>query len=202
MNCVPGVAVVAVMFITTLFVMLIMLMVWQKDLLLTLAFLVFFGSIEAVYFSSVLYKLPHYGWVPLALVAFFISIMYTWYYTRKEAYKFEVDNKLSVNWLLGLGSNLGIARVPGIGLIYTELSQGVPGIFAHLINNVPAMHSTLVFICIKHLPVPRVPQEERILLRRVGPPAYHMYRCAVPYGYKDGSGDGSEQLEQLLMGSL
>lgn len=77
--------------------------------------------------------------------------------------------------------------------------QGVPGIFAHLINNLPAMHSTLVLVCIKHLPVPRVPKEERILLRRVGPPAYRMYRCAVRYGYNDGS---DSDLETLLVSSL
>lgn len=118
-----GVTVVAVMVVTTTFLTLIMVMVWQKHLVIALAFLVFFGTIELVYFSSVLFKIPQYGWIPLAFVGFFTSIMYTWYYARKEAFKFEVNNKLSMNWLLGLGSNLGIVRVPGIGLIYTELPQ-------------------------------------------------------------------------------
>jgi KUP system potassium uptake protein len=118
-----GVTVVAVMVLTTLFVTLIMLMVWQKHLVIALAFLFVFGSVEAVYLSSALFKIPQYGWIPLAFVGVFTTIMYTWYYTRKEAFKFEVNNKLSMNWLLGLGSNLGIVRVPGIGLIYTELPQ-------------------------------------------------------------------------------
>jgi KUP system potassium uptake protein len=196
-----GVTVVAVMVLTTLFVTLIMLMVWQKHLVIALAFLFVFGSVEAVYLSSALFKIPQYGWIPLAFVGVFTTIMYTWYYTRKEAFKFEVNNKLSMNWLLGLGSNLGIVRVPGIGLIYTELPQGVPGIFAHLITNLPAMHSTLVLVCIKQLPVPTVPTEERILLRRVGPPEYRMYRCAVRYGYKD-KNKGDRDLEELLIGSL
>jgi KUP system potassium uptake protein len=194
-----GVTVVAVMVITTMMVTLIMVMVWQKPLFFALAFGIFFGAIELLYFSSVLYKIPQYGWIPLAFVAVFSTIMYTWYYTRKEAFKYEVINKLSMNWLLGLGSNLGIVRVPGIALIYTELPQGVPEIFGHLINNLPAMHSTLVLVCVKHLPVPRVPHEERILLRRVGPPAYHMYRCAVRYGYND---SGDNDFETLLMSSL
>lgn len=191
--------VVAVMVITTIMITLIMVMVWQKPLFVALAFGIFFGAIELVYFSSVLYKIPQYGWIPLAFVAVFSTIMYTWYYTRKEAFKYEINNKLSMNWLLGLGSNLGIVRVPGIALIYTELPQGVPQIFGHLINNLPAMHSTLVLVCVKHLPVPRVPHEERILLRRVGPPAYNMYRCAVRYGYND---SGDNDFETLLMSSL
>lgn len=118
---VTGVTVVAVMVVTTILVTLIMIMVWQKHLIFALSFLAFFGFIELVYFSSVLYKIPQYGWIPLAFVGVFISIMYTWHYSRKEAFKFEVNNKLSMNWLLGLGSNLGILRVPGIALIYTEL---------------------------------------------------------------------------------
>lgn len=111
------------MVITTFLVTLIMIMVWQKPLGFALAFLALFGIVEIVYFSSVLYKIPQYGWIPLAFVGAFSSIMYTWYYTRKEAFTFEVNNKLSMSWLLGLGSNLGIVRVPGIGLIYTELPQ-------------------------------------------------------------------------------
>ena len=75
----------------------------------------------------------------------------------------------------------------------------MPGIFAHLITNLPAMHSTLVLVCIKHLPVPTVLPEERILLRRVGPPEYRMYRCAVRYGYKD---QNKGDLEELLMSGL
>lgn len=63
------------------------------------------------------------------------------------------------------------------------------------------MHSTLVLVCIKQLPVPTVPTEERILLRRVGPPEYRMYRCAVRYGYKD-KNKGDRDLEELLIGSL
>lgn len=47
-----GVTVVAVIFMTTFFVSFIMLMIWQKNLWLTLAFFDFFGAIELVYFSS------------------------------------------------------------------------------------------------------------------------------------------------------
>ena len=97
--------------------------VWQKPVIIAIGFLLLFGSVELIYFSSVLFKIPQYGWIPLAFVGIFTFIMYTWYYTRKEAFKFEVNNKLSMNWLLGLGSNLGITRVPGVGLIYTELPQ-------------------------------------------------------------------------------
>lgn len=57
-----------------------------------------------------------------------------------------------------------------------------------------------MFVTVKRLPVPHVSQEERILLRRVGPPTHAMYKCAVRYGYKDPQ-DGAE-FEELLMAAI
>lgn len=51
----------------------------------------------------------------------FILIMYIWYYIWKEVFKYEVNNKLLMNWLLGFGLNLGIVCVLGISFIYIEL---------------------------------------------------------------------------------
>ena len=90
----------------------------------------------------------------------------------------EVQNKVSMKWLLTLGPSLGIVRVPGIGLIYTELVTGVPAIFSHFVTNLPAFHEVLVFVCMKSVPVPYVPHNERYLVGRVGPKDYRMYRSA------------------------
>lgn len=88
-------------------------------------------------------------------------------------------------WILGLGPSLGLVRVPGIGLVYTELASGVPHIFSHFITNLPAIHSVVVFVCLKYLPVYTVPEDERFLVKRIGPKSFHMFRCVARYGYKD-----------------
>lgn len=180
-----------------------MIMIWQKSIILSLAFLFIWGTVEGAYFSSVLSKVDKGGWVPLAIAFCFLTIMYSWHYGSRLKYFFELSHKLSLEWLLGLGSSLGMVRVPGIGLLYTELPHGVPAIFAHFITNLPAIHSTLVFVCIRHLPLSSVPDDERILIRRVGPPEYRMYRCAVRYGYTDHMGEKTDDtFEDLLMASL
>lgn len=192
---------VSVMLVTTSFVTLIILMVWQKSVWVALAFFAVFFTVEGIYYSSVLYKIPQGGWVPLAFVGVFFTMMYIWNYGRRHSYKYEEEHKISLDWVLGLGSSLGMVRVPGVGLVYTELAQGVPSIFAHLTTNLPAMHSILVFVCIKHLPVPYVEEDERLLIRRVGPRPYHMYRVAVRYGYAELQ-DGDADFERHLMDSL
>jgi KUP system potassium uptake protein len=194
-----GIACMTVMFITTCLMALVIIFVWHKNLVLAFLFLFFFGSIEAVYLSSSIMKVPQGGWAPIALSLVFMFIMYVWHYGTRRKYQYDLQNKVSMKWILTLGPSLGIVRVPGIGLIYTELVTGVPSIFSHFVTNLPAFHQVLVFICVKSVPVPYVPEDERYLIGRIGPRNYHMYRCIVRYGYKDVQKDDDNFEDQLVL---
>ncbi|CAA6654240.1 unnamed protein product [Spirodela intermedia] len=196
-----GIACIFVMFVTTWLMALVILFVWQKSAWFSLSFLVFFGAIEGLYLSSSIMKFPQGGWVPVALSFIFMFVMYVWHYGTRRKYLFDLQNKVSMKWILNLGPSLGIVRVPGIGLIYTELVTGVPAIFSHFVTNLPAFHQVLVFVCVKSVPVPHVPPEERYLIGRIGPRAYRMYRCIVRYGYKDVPKD-EENFENHLILSI
>lgn len=157
--------------------------------------------VECTYFSAVLFKVDQGGWVPLVIAAAFLIIMYVWHYGTVKRYEFEMHSKVSMAWIVGLGPGLGLVRVPGIGLVYTELASGVPHIFSHLITNLPAIHSVVVFVCVKYLPVYMVPEEERFLVKRIGPKNFHMFRCVARYGYKD-LHKKDEDFEKKLFDSL
>ncbi|PKI70145.1 hypothetical protein CRG98_009477 [Punica granatum] len=180
-----GTAVVIVMLATTLLMTLIMILVWHCHWLLVLLFTGLSLGVECTYFSAVLFKVDQGGWVPLVIAAAFLVIMHVWHYGTLKRYEFEMHSKVSMAWILGLGPSLGLVRVPGIGLVYTELASGVPRIFSHFITNLPAIHSVVVFVCVKYLPVYTVPEEERFLVKRIGPKNFHMFRCVARYGYKD-----------------
>ncbi|KAL8142771.1 hypothetical protein V2J09_015803 [Rumex salicifolius] len=195
-----GLASVTVMLITTCLMALVTVLVWQRSILAA-SFLVFFGFIEGVFLSSTLVKFLHGGWVPIVLSLFFTSIMYVWHYGTRKKYNFDLHKKVSLKWMLGLGPSLGIVRVPGIGLVYSELATGVPPVFTHFVTNLPAFHKVLVFVCVKSVPVPYVSPEERFLVGRVCPRSYRMYRCIVRYGYKDIPRDDGD-FENLLIKSI
>ncbi|KAL2343625.1 hypothetical protein Fmac_004910 [Flemingia macrophylla] len=180
-----GTAVVIVMLVTTFLMILIMILVWRCHWILVLIFTSLSLIVECTYFSSVLFKVDQGGWVPLAIAGAFLIIMSVWHYGTVKRYEFEMHSKVSMAWILGLGPSLGLVRVPGIGLVYTELASGVPHIFSHFITNLPAIHSVVVFVCVKYLPVYTVPEEERFLVKRIGPKNYHIFRCVARYGYKD-----------------
>lgn len=193
-----GLAVITVMLVTTCLMSLVIVLCWQQSAFLAIGFVVFFGTIEALYFSASLIKFLEGAWVPIALSLVFMLVMYVWHYGTIKKYEFDVQNKVSVDWLLSLGPTLGIVRVRGIGLVHTELVSGIPAIFSHFVTNLPAFHQVLIFLCVKSVPVPHVSHEERFLVGHIGPREYRVYRCIVRYGYRDIHKDDVEFEKDLV----
>ncbi|CAN1832086.1 Potassium transporter 5 [Linum perenne] len=182
-----GIAVVAVMVITTCMISLIMLVIWKTRLYLILLFFTSFMAVEIVYLSAVLYKFKQGGYLPLAFSVFLMMVMGTWHYVHKQRYMYELKNKVSPEYIpqLMTRNDHVVSRVPGMAFLYSELVQGIPPIFPHFVANVPSVHSVLVFVSLKNLPISKVLPEERFLFRQVEPREYRMFRCVVRYGYKD-----------------
>ncbi|KAM0879756.1 hypothetical protein ACQ4PT_034024 [Festuca glaucescens] len=180
-----GLAVITVMLVTTFLTSLVIMVCWHKPPLVALGFLLFFGSVEALYFSASLIKFLEGAWLPILLALILMAVMLVWHITTIKKYEFDLQNKVTLEWLLALGDKLGMVRVPGIGLVYTDLTSGVPANFSRFVTNLPAFHNVLVLVCVKSVPVPYVFPKERYLVGRVGPPGHRSYRCIVRYGYRD-----------------
>ncbi|KAK1296452.1 Potassium transporter 6 [Acorus calamus] len=71
-----GLAVITMMLVTTCLMPLVIIICWHCCVSLALSFLLFFGSIEALYFSASLIKFLEGAWVPIALSLIFLLIMY------------------------------------------------------------------------------------------------------------------------------
>ncbi|CAK8537823.1 unnamed protein product [Lathyrus sativus] len=180
-----GLAIMTVMFVTTCLMTLVIIIVWKKGIIKALSCLFLFGSIELLYISASACKIPEGGWIPILLSIIFMGIMFTWNYGTRKKHQFDVENKVSMSKMLSLGPCLGMVRVPGIGFIFSNLASGIPAIFGHFVTNLPAFHQVLVFICAKSVQVPYVSENERLVISRIGPKEFHMFRCIVRYGYKD-----------------
>ncbi|XP_073033960.1 potassium transporter 7-like isoform X2 [Primulina eburnea] len=197
-----GIAELGVMMMTTILVTLVMLLIWQINIFVAMSFAILFLGLELTFFSSVLWSMGDGSWIILVFAIVIFFIMYIWNYGSKLKYETEVKQKMSMDLLRDLGPNLGTVRAPGIGLLYNELAKGVPAIFGHFLTALPAVHSMIIFVCIKYVPVSVVPQNERFLFRRVCLKSYHMFRCIARYGYKDVRKENHQTFEQLLIESL
>ncbi|WCJ26393.1 Potassium transporter family protein [Euphorbia peplus] len=198
-----GFACMAIIFVNTSLMSLVIKFILHKNIAIAIAFFFAFGTIEMIFLSSLCVRIPKGGWVAIVLSAVTMFIMFVWQYGRRKKYLYDLHNKMNMKWILTLGSDLGIVRVPGIGLIYTELASGVPASFSHFLTNLPAFYQIVVFVCHKVVPVPYVPEKERYLIGRIGPKSYRIYRCIVRNGYKDVQGKENEyDTENALVMSI
>ncbi|XP_058083524.1 potassium transporter 5-like isoform X2 [Magnolia sinica] len=196
-----GIAVVFVMTLTSALLVLIMVMIWKTHIIIVILYVLIIGSIELFYLSSVLSKFDQGGYLPLVFAAFLVSVMLIWNYVYRKKYMYELDNKVSPDKIREIATDPNFRRLPGIALFYSELVQGIPPIFKHYVANVPALHSVLVFVSVKSLPISKVPPDERFLFRRVGPSELAVFRCVVRYGYKDVQNERGS-LERALVDRL
>ncbi|KAF3438262.1 hypothetical protein FNV43_RR21023 [Rhamnella rubrinervis] len=181
-----GLAAIIVTFITTCLMFFVISMVWKRNVLLAFLFVAMFGSVEMLYISSCLAKVHKGGWLPLLISLVVMSLMSFWLYGTSKKDAFELQNKVSLDRLLSLNSGgAGITRVAGICLVYSNLTSGLPPMFAHFVTNFPAFHRILMFVTLKFFMVPKVPASERFVISRIGAPELRLFHCIVRYGYKD-----------------
>ncbi|PHT51530.1 hypothetical protein CQW23_05992 [Capsicum baccatum] len=157
-----------------------------------------FVTIESTYLSAQLSKFVEGGYIPLTFSFMFVSIMGIWHYVQKHRYYFELNNKVSSDYIRDLSKNPDIKRVAGIGLLYSELVQGIPPIFPHFVSNIPSVHSIIILVSIKSIPISKVALEERFLFRHVEPREYKVFRCVVRLGYRDQHGKPEDFENQLI----
>ncbi|XP_074263746.1 potassium transporter 5-like [Silene latifolia] len=196
-----GIAVVFAEAITSSFMILVILVIWKKNIAIVIVYVACIMSVELVYLTAVLYKFPHGGYFPIAFACFLLSIMYIWNYVYRKKYHYEVENKVSPQTLKELTTQTNFCRVPGMAIFYSELVHGIPPIFEHYLGNIPALQSVVVMASIKSLPISTVPLEERFLFRRVNPRELYIFRCVVRYGYTDARNEETS-FETLLVHRL
>jgi KUP system potassium uptake protein len=180
-----GICVVTVFSITTHLMTLVMLLIWKNHMVYIVAFYVVFGLAEFLYLSSILSKFAEGGYLPFCFSLVLMALMATWHYVHVQRYWYELGHDVPAAELTALLGRHDVRRVPGMGLLYSELVQGIPPVFPRLVDKIPSVHAVFVFMSIKNLPIPRVAPPERFIFRRVGPAEHRMFRCVARYGYTD-----------------
>jgi KUP system potassium uptake protein len=193
-----GMCVVTVFSITTHLMAVVMLLVWRTHPALVVAFYAGFAFVEFLYLSSILSKFAEGGYLPFC---FALALMASWHYVHVRRYWYELDRAVHADELAAVLARRDVRRVPGVGLLYSELVQGIPPMFPRLVDKIPSVHAVLVFVSVKHLPIPRVTPPERFIFRRVGPAGDRVFRCVARYGYTDPL-EGHVEFAASLLGGL
>lgn len=151
-------------------------------MLVALYFFVFF-TMEGVYVSAVLTKIPEGGWIPFAISFFLAFIMFGWFYGRQRKIDYELTHKIDMERLGLLLSTPGVQRVPGLCFFYTNIQDGLTPMLGHYVKNMKSLHKVTIFTTLRYFLVPKVATHERIVINKLG--LKGIYGCVIQYGYAD-----------------
>ena len=217
-----GLAIITVMMIDTLLLSLVMLLSWDWHPAVVTAFYLVYTFISGAYLSSNLEKVVHGAWFSLVLSGILSTICYVywWGQSSKVAYIkrhsialhdiFEDNSSSSSSrsppqdertLLLKVNgddrtSHRPVARLPGLGLYYTELLEAIPPALHRYFSLSPAIHEVVVFVTVRHVPLPSVPPMQRLLVRKLRVDGF--YHVIARYGYMEDVNQGKEFVAMVV----
>jgi KUP system potassium uptake protein len=190
-------------------VSLVALLTWRLPAWLVLPIFLIFASLDGVYVSSALFKVPQGAWFTLMLAVVLSSIFILWRFGKEAQWTAESLDRLPASALLtattdGGGGNdqppvrladafggTPVSTVPGLGIFFDK--QGDPAVlpasFAHFVRKFAARPRVLVFFHMRPLPVPTVAPGERFVVTRAASAAAGLlpdcYSVVMRHGYTD-----------------
>ncbi len=163
-----GIAVTGTMVVTGMMAIIVIRRVWGWPLIGALGLMVPFLFIDLTFLSANLLKVVEGGWMPLALGAVVMIMMYTW--RRGSRLLFEKTRRQEIP-LEGLVANLEKkppTRVPGTAVFFTSDPQSAPTALLHSLKHYKVLHEKNVILTIETADTPRVNPVERVRIEPVG----------------------------------
>jgi KUP system potassium uptake protein len=163
-----GIAVTGTMVVTAMMAFIVIWRVWKWPPAAAAALIVPFLFIDLTFLSANLLKVVEGGWMPLALGALIMSIMYTW--RRGSRLLFEKTRRLEtpLESLVASLEKKPPARVPGTAVFLTSDPNSAPTALLHSLKHYKVLHEKNVILTIETADTPRVDAAERVRIEPVG----------------------------------
>ena len=175
-----GVAVTGTMAITTILFVMIARQRFGWSLLRARTFLVFFLVIDVAFFLANLLKVPHGGWVPLAVAALVFLLMTTWKRGRSLLQTQLQGSSLPMVDFVADVARRNPPRVPGTAVFMTSTSDGAPVVLLHHLKHNKVLHEQVILLSILTAEVPDVDDAEML---EVHPLGQGFWRVTATYGF-------------------
>jgi KUP system potassium uptake protein len=177
-----GIAVTGTMVVTGMMAVVVIARVWNWGPVAATLLIAPFLFIDLTFLSANLLKIVEGGWMPLALGALVMIIMYTW--RRGTKLLVEKTRKSEVP-LAGLVQSLekkSPYRVPGTAVFLTSDPSFAPTALLHSLKHYKVLHEHNVILTIETAPSPHVEDSERV---RIEPIGATFLRVVLQFGFMD-----------------
>ena len=163
-----GIAVTGTMVVTAMMAFVVVWKVWKWGPVAAALLMVPFLLIDLVFLSANMLKVFEGGWMPLALGALVMLVMYSW--RRGSRVLFQKTRKLEIP-LRDLVTSLEKKppqRVPGTAVFLTSDPDSAPTALLHSLKHYKVLHEQNVILTVEYAPTPRVDESERVRMEPIG----------------------------------
>jgi KUP system potassium uptake protein len=162
-----GISVTGTMVVTAMMGFVVIWRVWKWSPLAAAALIAPFLFLDLTFLAANLLKVFEGGWVPLALGAVVMLLMYTW--RRGSRLLFEKSRKLEFPLadLVTMLEKRPPQRVSGTAVFLTSDPVSAPTALMHSLKHYKVLHEKNVILTIETAPTPRIDPAERVRLEQV-----------------------------------
>jgi KUP system potassium uptake protein len=190
-----GVCVILVTFITTCMVAFVAIIVWRLHWLLVLVVWLPFITLDGLFMTSALTKLPDGAWFTLLLAIILASIFVLWRYGKEQQWKSESLDRMSLKDLVIKDAETGARRIAakyggaelttirGLGIFFDKAGDMVPTVYEEFLRKFEAQQEVHIFLHLRALSKPHVPENEKYAVARTS--VSNCYRLTIRHGYND-----------------
>jgi KUP system potassium uptake protein len=177
-----GVAVTGTMAITTILFAYVTRQRWGWRKWQSALFLAVFLTIDITFFASNLLKVPHGGWVPLAVAGGVFILMSTWKKGRELLNRILKQGSLPMDLFLADVAKRKPYRVTGTAVFMTSASEGAPVVLLHHLKHNKVLHEQVILLSVQTLEVPEVPRDRRLSIHELG---HGFFRVVSRFGFME-----------------
>ncbi|KAI0378085.1 potassium transporter [Hypomontagnella monticulosa] len=193
-----GVCVMFVTFFDTCMVTLACLIVWGWSPYLVFLPWLFFATVDGLYLSSALTKVPDGAWFTITIAGILTCIFLLWRFGKENQWRAEAEDRFRPGQLLQrtdstpdsglvLGPRWGggnVSRIRGLGIFFDKTGFLTPTVFTQFVSKFGTVPDAMVFFHLHPVEEPTVAASERYAISRI-PAIPGCYRLVARHGFMD-----------------
>jgi KUP system potassium uptake protein len=182
-----GVAVTGTITISTLLFFYIARSQWKKPLWMVAGGAAVLLTIDVLFLAANLTKLPHGAWLPLVIGIFVFIVLTTWQKGRAMVTRLREKDEGSLRQFIDELHNRkpALPRVSGTAVFLNRGKATAPLALRANVEHNHVLHDQVIILSVNTLPVPHVPESQRLEMDDLGYKDDRIYHVTANFGYMD-----------------
>jgi KUP system potassium uptake protein len=177
-----GIAVTGAMFVDTLLAYIVVRRMWKWNLFQTGLLLIPLAVVDMVFITSNALKIPDGAWLPLALGAALVLLMWTWARGSQILAEKTRKDSIPLTDLVDILKARAPHRSPGTAIFLTGDIDATPVALMHNLKHNKVLHEKNIILTVRTAETPRVKEANRV---EIIPMNDDFKKIVITYGFME-----------------